>query len=548
MPDLAQSLHGYDLGHLHIIADLWGIDLEAPDVRQGRRNLARVLLDESLVKEVVEALPREARQALDALTGSGGRLPWSQFAQRFGEVREMGPGRRDRERPYLNPTSTSEILWYRALIARAFFDAEGGAKEFAYIPEDLLSRLPPKTDLTDFPLSRPVPPKDRAHVRKADDRILDQATTLLAAIRMGFDEPEIGEVAEDWDIPPKTLASLLKAAGILDEDGEILAEEARLFLEAQRGEALARLAQAWLNSHEHNDLRLMPHVRAEGEWFNDPAQSRHTVLDLLNQLDGKTWWSLPAFINAMRTHRPDFQRPAGDYDTWYLRDVHTGIYLRGFEHWGAVDGAYLRYLVSGPLHWLGMMDLAAPDKDSPPLAFRCSPWMESLLSGQLPEGFPAENEGLSVDSQGQVLLPPLSPRALRYQIARFCEWAGKKREQYAYRITSASLTRAGEQGLEVKQLLALLRKNASAPLPPNLTQALERWNQHGAQVQFESVMVLRTKHPHVLEKLRASRAARFLGDPLGPTAVVVKAGAWEKVVAALVEMGYLSDIKMEDKY
>jgi hypothetical protein len=59
---------------------------------------------------------------------------------------------------------------------------------------------------------------------------------------------------------------------------------------------------------------------------------------------------------------------------------------------------------------------------------------------------------------------------------------------------------------------------------------------------------LRTKHPHVLEKLRASRAARFLGDPLGPTAVVVKAGAWEKVVAALVEMGYLSDIKMEDKY
>jgi hypothetical protein len=123
---------------------------------------------------------------------------------------------------------------------------------------------------------------------------------------------------------------------------------------------------------------------------------------------------------------------------------------------------------------------------------------------------------------------------------------GKKRDQYAYRITSASLVRASEQGLEVKQLLALLRKNASAPLPPNVTQALERWNQHGAQVQFESVIVLRTKHPQVLEKLRASRAARFLGDPLGPTTVVVKAGAWEKVVSALVEMGYLSDIETED--
>lgn len=546
MPDLAQSLHGYDLGHLHIVADLWGLELDAPDVRQGRRNLARELLDEALVAEVVEALPQEARDALAALVGSGGRIPWNQFIQRFGEVRDMGPGRRDREKPYRNPISTSEILWYRALVARAFFDIEGGPKEFAFIPEDLLALLPSTSDPTGFPLSRPATAKEHGHVCLADDRILDQATTLLAAIRLDFSEERIGEIAVDWDISPHTLVSLLTAAGILNEEGEILAEETRDFLEGTRGEALARLATGWLNSREHNDLRLMPHIQAEGEWVNDPYQSRQTVLDLLSRLDKKSWWSLPAFVNAMRTHKPDFQRPTGDYDTWYLRDVHTGVYLRGFEHWGAVDGTYLRYLVCGPLHWLGMVDLAAPDKDSAPISFRFSTWMKSLLSGQSQQGFPAENEGLSVDSQGQVLIPPLVPRALRYQIARFCEWAGQKREQYAYRITSASLARAGEQGLEVKQLLALLRKHASAPLPPNVTQALERWKQHGAQVQFESVMVLRTKHPHVLEKLRASRAARFLGDPLGPTTVVVKAGAWEKVVAALVEMGYLSEIETED--
>jgi hypothetical protein len=431
-------------------------------------------------------------------------------------------------------------------VARAFFDTDSGPKEFAFIPEDLLVILPTTSNQMDFPLSRPAAAKERKHVRLADDRILDQATTLLAAVRLGFDEDRVDEIAEDWDTSPATLTSLLIAAGILDENGEILAGETRDFLEGTRGEALTRLATAWLNSREHNDLRLMPHIRAEGEWVNDPYQSRHTVLDLLSRLDKKSWWSLSAFISAMRMHKPDFQRPAGDYDTWYLRDVHSGVYLRGFEHWGAVDGAYLRYLICGPLHWLGMMDLAAPDKESPPVAFRFSARMESLLSGQPPEGLPAESEGLSVDSQGQVLIPPLAPRALRYQIARFCEWAGRKREQYAYRITAASLSRAGKQGLEVNQLLTLLRKNASAPLPPNVTHALERWKQHGAQVQFESVMVLRTKHPHVLEKLRASRAARFLGDPLGPTTVVVKAGAWEKVVAALVEMGYLSEIEAED--
>jgi hypothetical protein len=543
MPDLSQSLHGYDLGHLHIIADLWGLELEAPDVRRGRENLASKLKEASLVEEVVEALSSEAQNAIGDLVRSGGRIPWHQFIQRYGDVREMGPGRRDREQPHREPISTSEILWYRALFARAFFDTGSGPKEFAYIPDDLIPLLPKLSAPEDFTLSRPASSKERAHVRKANDHILDYATTLLAVIRMGFEDAHIDKTTEDWDIPPATLTSLLIAASILDEEGKIIAEAARSFLEARRGEALVMLMDAWLNSSEHNDLRLIPHLKAEGEWQNDPYQTRHTVLDLLSRLDDKTWWSLPAFITAMHTHRPDFQRPAGDFDSWYLRDAHTGVYLRGFEHWQNVDGAFLRYLVTGPLHWLGLMDLAAPDKDSPPMAFRFSAWMPSLLSRQPPTDIPHESEKLSVDAKGVILLPHLTPRALRYQIARFCEWEGKKGDKFSYRITSKSLTHAQKQGLQANQLLTLLRRNTSSPLPPNVTQALERWNQHGAQVHLEKMMVLRVNHPKVLEKLRGSRAARFLGDPLGPTTVVVKTGAWGKVIEALTEMGYLSEIE-----
>lgn len=41
--------------------------------------------------------------------------------------------------------------------------------------------------------------------------------------------------------------------------------------------------------------------------------------------------------------------------------------------------------------------------------------------------------------------------------------------------------------------------------------------------------------------LRNSRAARYLGDPLGPTTVVVKSGSGEKVLEILTEMGYLGE-------
>ena len=55
----------------------------------------------------------------------------------------MGAARRDREKPHLNPASPAEVLFYRALLFRAFFNTDKGPQEFAYIPDDLLELVGP---------------------------------------------------------------------------------------------------------------------------------------------------------------------------------------------------------------------------------------------------------------------------------------------------------------------------------------------------------------------------------------------------------------------
>ena len=45
MPTLAESLQGRDLGELRIIAELWGIELDAPDTRLAVQRLVPALLD-----------------------------------------------------------------------------------------------------------------------------------------------------------------------------------------------------------------------------------------------------------------------------------------------------------------------------------------------------------------------------------------------------------------------------------------------------------------------------------------------------------------------
>ena len=178
------------------------------------------------------------------------------------------------------------------------------------------------------------------------------------------------------------------------------------------------------------------------------------------------------------------------------------------------------------------MDLAAPEDGAEPTAFRAK--------GEKSKGL-NEDGKLAVRSNGMIASSRSVPRVVRYQVARFCEWEEIKADEYQYRLTPASLKRAGEQGLKVEHLLSLLAKHAAGGIPPVLVKALKRWNANGTEARVQTQAVLRVSRPEVLEELRKSKAARFLGEILGPTAVIVKEGAQSKVLAALAELGLLAE-------
>ncbi len=544
MPDLSHSLRVQDIGFLKIIASFWGVDLKAPDAQTALPILVRKLIDPVLVVEVVGVLDEDVRQALDELILHSGRMPWSRFIQAFGKFREMGPGKRDREKPYLDPQSPTEALWYRGLIGRDFLRSGGNLQECAYIPDDFLSLMPLVVPKGPKLPGRAASPGEAAHILPANDRILDHACTLLAALRL--EDPQRSPAVEGWQPPVEVVHGLLGAMKLVNSNDKPVPEAARTFLKMPRGKALAWLVGGWRESALFNELRLMPGIICEGAWRNDPVQAREKVLALLSEVPENAWWHIDSFIEAIFEREPDFQRPAGDYDTWLIREAETDQSLVGFAHWQAIDGALVRYLITGPMHWLGLIDLASPDEDSTPKAFRFSDWAARLMLGKPIEELPAEEQPIVVSSEGIIEASRLSSRLARYQISRFCLWVDEADNAYTYQLSPESLRKAASQGLKVTHLETLLKKFGES-LPPSLIDALRHWEKNGGQVRIHPGVILRVESPKILQALRDSPAGRYMEDPLGPTSALIHPDTVEKVAAALARLGYLSDIEFDDE-
>jgi hypothetical protein len=259
-------------------------------------------------------------------------------------------------------------------------------------------------------------------------------------------------------------------------------------------------------------------------------------LNLLDAIPEGQWWSINAFIRDIKQKYADFQRPAGDYDSWFIKRESDRQYLRGFASWDQVDGTLIKFFITSILHWLGQVDLCTAEGATEPTSFRIVN-SESHITSK-------EDKKLNISSQGLISIPRLAPRVVRYQVSRFCEWDDPKEDIYRYRISTNSLSKAKEQGLKVEHLLALLSKHSDAGIPPSLVKALKRWEVNGTEARVQTQVILKVSKPEVLEEMRKSKAAKFLGEVLSPTTVVVKGGAVQKVMEALMELGIVGETQI----
>ena len=550
MYPLEKALMQHHLIVLRVLGEWWELDLIGKDKAECAHAVAEALSQIELEQEL-PYLQIDELEGIKKLVAAEGRLPVSRFEREFGEVRMMGPARLEREEPWLNPSSAAEALWYRGLIYRAFDETETGLVEFYFVPTELFELLLEQplilregsaesdSNYTTATSLHPIDPPTQ--LISSTENFLNDFITLLActqrtplsAENKQLLQPYLFTADENWIDLLSTIAledELLRET----EQGLRPTKAALEWVKLPRHEQWVALWDGWLKT-EWSELHHLPSLVCEGSWQDDPTRARKTIL---NYLPHDHWSDLDELIVLIKQKSPDFLRPDGNFDTWYIREGETGRYLRGFEHWGDVEGALLKQLLGRWLGWLGIIELDVEGKIGR-MTPRAIAWRNHTM---LEDG---DALPIIVQPDATILVSPQASGYARFQLARVAEMQAVETDKpYQFRITPNSLTHAQQQGIKPQRVLQFLTEiSEGRKLPTTTLRAIERWAEHGTEGMLKSVVILQVKSGAVLDTLfRNEKTRPYMGARLGEMTATVPTEQWRTLQKMTAQLGLLLEV------
>ncbi len=383
----------------------------------------------------------------------------------------------------------------------------------------------------------------RTALRQVVDQLSPAETSHMEQIRTEADVPYL-----------LFIRLLLIKLGLLSErHGTLCATSADMFFSLPLLERARRCYHSWLDTTIWNELAYLPGVVVRpGPAPLDPAheevvRSRKQVMERVVAEQVRIWHEFPAFIARTKLYTPYllFPRQSGTRTerytvgsnpyNWDFRLRHGWLTPR--EGWYLVEGGFIRAIVSGPLHWLGLVNLDSQDH---PDAFRLVPDI-TFITSEIPPHIKEPSWGrLVVQPNFEIIAFAPVSEALLLNLDRFAERI--RLELVAqYRLTKASVTRAFQAGLDAISIQQILEQAAEGPIPQNVQYSLVEWERQARRIELWSgVTLLEVDNAALLDALFNDAETRPLfGRRLAPLLAEVLTDQLPAVREILWQQDYL---------
>jgi hypothetical protein len=346
---------------------------------------------------------------------------------------------------------------------------------------------------------------------------------------------------------------LMKLGLLVERQSTLYAAPAQDFFALPVAECVWRCFHLWLDTPFWNELTALENIVVQpGLAPLDPAHeevvySRQLVVEHVLQTTPATWHAISTFISRMKLHIPYllFPRQYGSRSErysmgsnpygWNFR-LRRG-WLTHREGWHLVEGGFIRALLSGPLFWLGIVEL---DKDANPDTFRLAQGARLVESGKAPTQADLPAGRLIVQPNFDLVVLAPVYESLLVELDRFAEQV--RLELIAqYRLSKASVTRAVQLGLTAEGIQHTLEEAVSGPIPQNVQYSLQEWERQARRIElWESTTLLETDNPAFLDELCADPVAHaWLVRRLSPSLAEVRKAHLVQLQELLWQRDYL---------
>jgi len=424
-----------------------------------------------------------------------------------------------------------------------------GLKQWDYDPREL-AQAKSSGELGSYNQAITVPPP----ARSLPDKTVEQLVAVAG------DEAQL-----------EFIYSLLVAVGVLQPGSPVtiwteIKEQFLCQSELAQRAILAQIYFRMLNWSalweilREGDLRLWrfyahQHLKPN-DLHTDLVLFRHAVLRSLASLPDGEWVAIKDLLRLMRAVWPrfdhsvwqDYWRPSSK-PSWFL-GAKSGLSLdsKDASDWDLAQGRFIRQIITGPLHWLGLADLCFTDGALTVTRFHGLadlywdrveiPPAPPTIAAQAPSTPAAE--ALTIEKHTISVVPSaISAQAhdLLHKIARL---EAASAERFVYQLDSQTTYESFEAGTALPELSDSWEQTLPIPMPEAIRDQLVAWWEAYGQVRiYEGLTVIEFGDDYALREMKAvTSLEKLIVAEISPRLVIVPQEAVAPLAEALEKAGY----------
>lgn len=346
------------------------------------------------------------------------------------------------------------------------------------------------------------------------------------------------------------LFSLITELGFIVQrkNGLMVSRRVDDWLSRSRYEQIENLYSVWLDQEEPDDKTVLADLIVHSAGLRHPWRRVKRVLINFMRILPDGWVSFDRIVSLLQIQRPHFYRSRHAHGLWQLTERATRASIPSEKIWDNLERRVLIYLLTGPLTWMGLVDLGK-DQEGRWEGFVISPIGRAVIngdSGRMPDDTGETSTPLNriiIQSDFDVLAPAGIVLSVRNRLERIAQLVSGGHVQ-RYHISRETIAAALESGLTSGDIIQFLETNSSAPLPQNVRTSILDWIGEFGKIEIREGMAVLAEDEYILQNILSHPATgRLVGDRIGPRAAWLDGCNCEELVNELKRIGYLPRVR-----